>query len=109
MEKKNNSAYILPVCATVAAILSVVIRVLLSISSLDADYGVYKRGAVLPTVYHILLAVVCAAFIVPPFIRMILKKGRFRRAHRSEKGRPDRVHLLRVRFSYRGGSADQAR
>lgn len=74
MEKKNNSAYILPVCATVAAILSVVIRVLLSISSLDADYGVYKRGAVLPTVYHILLAVVCAAFIVPPFIRMILKK-----------------------------------
>ena len=74
MEKKNNSAYILPVCATVAAILSVVIRVLLSISSLDADYGVYKRGTVLPTVYHILLAVVCVAFIVPPFIRMILKK-----------------------------------
>lgn len=74
MEKKKNSAYIIPICATAAALVSVVIRLLLSMSSLDVSYGVYKRGTVLPTVYHILLALICAAFIIPPVISKLLKK-----------------------------------
>ena len=65
MEKKSR-AFILPAAAAVTALVSIAVRIILTLTDLDVKYGVYKRGKVLPTIYHIILALVCLAFIVIP-------------------------------------------
>ena len=65
MEKKSR-AFILPAAAAVTALISIAVRIILTLTDLDVKYGVYKRGKVLPTIYHIILALVCLAFIVIP-------------------------------------------
>lgn len=67
MEKKSR-AFLLPAAALAAALVSAAVRVILTLTELDVKYGVYKRGSVLPTVYHIVLALVCLAFIAVPLI-----------------------------------------
>ena len=68
MEKKSR-AFILPAAAVVAALVSIAARVILTLTELDVKYGVYKRGSVLSTVYHIILALVCLAFIAVPLVK----------------------------------------
>ena len=68
MEKKSR-AFILSAAAVVAALVSIAVRVILTLTSLDVKYGVYKRGSVLPTVCHIILALVCLAFIAVPLVK----------------------------------------
>ena len=68
MEKKSR-AFLLPALALAAALVSAAVRVILTLTELDVKYGVYKRGSVLPTVYHIVLALVCLAFIAVPLIK----------------------------------------
>lgn len=53
------------VCAAMSVI-AAVLRIALTLTSLDV-HGVYVRGAVLPTVYHTLLALTAAAFILCAF------------------------------------------
>ncbi len=58
MKKTINFPIILFVASLGTALVSVIIRIILSIAQLDVKYGVYNHGASLPAVFHIVLAVV---------------------------------------------------
>ncbi len=55
--KKNTR--VLLIISIAAVILSVVTRSVLTVTTLDARYGVYEHGNAIPTIYHILLLVIC--------------------------------------------------
>ena len=68
MKNKINPALPLFIASAAAAALSVAARIILTLTSYDSAYGVYAHGSVTPTVYHVLLAIVCIAFLLIPLI-----------------------------------------
>ena len=51
-------AFIASVCSAAAATAA---RTILTFTLLDANYGVYRHGSILPNIFHIILAAVCIA------------------------------------------------
>lgn len=65
MKEKFNFPSLTVLIASVAlAIISVVMRSVLTLTALDTAYGVYEHGNVLPTVYHAVLAVALIALAI---------------------------------------------
>lgn len=65
MKKYNNSSMTLFLISVCAAVLSVAARIFLTNDFLE-KHGVYAHGTVLPTVYHILLAVAVLTLAIVP-------------------------------------------
>ncbi|MBQ8551563.1 MAG: hypothetical protein IJ428_01980 [Clostridia bacterium] len=57
------------------ALLSVILRSILTLTSIDVRYGVYSHGTVLPNIYHIILAVACIALCVTAVIKAPARDG----------------------------------
>lgn len=71
MKKTITSPLILLAASLGTALLSVIVRVYLTLTQLDVKYGVYAGDSILPTVFHITLAAVLillaiVAFFVAP-------------------------------------------
>ena len=56
-EKFNFQLFSAFIVSVVLAIISAVVRSVLTVTALDTAYGVYEHGNALPTVYHIILAI----------------------------------------------------
>ncbi len=69
MKKYNRFSLTLFFISICAAVLSVAARIFLTNNLLETDkHGVYMRGSMLPTVYHILLALFIAALVLASII-----------------------------------------
>lgn len=55
----KKSARALLVISVLASVLSAAARSALTLTALDARYGVYEHGNIAPTIYHILLLAIC--------------------------------------------------
>ena len=74
--KRKPSPIMLLFCAVlILSLLSVGIRILLTMNYLDAHYGVYRSGEILPTVYHIALFAIVIAVVAAAIL--ISKRGSF--------------------------------
>ena len=58
MKRKPSQITLLFIVVLVVSLLSVGIRVLLTINCLDAHYGVYRADEILPTIYHVALFII---------------------------------------------------
>ncbi|MBQ8248899.1 MAG: hypothetical protein IJY93_03320 [Clostridia bacterium] len=63
MKKKINFPLILLIASLGTALLAVIARSILTQTQLDVKYGVYARDTILPTVFHIALAVILTALV----------------------------------------------
>ncbi len=61
---KTSPLSLLYRAACAFASLAVLLRAILTLTMLDEKYGVYEHGAILPTVFHIFLALGCAALAI---------------------------------------------
>ena len=63
MKKTINSPSRLLIASLCAAVLSVIVRIVLTLTHLDVQYGVYIPDSILPKAYHIVLFAISAVLI----------------------------------------------
>lgn len=63
-EKFNFQSLTVLVASVALAVVSTVVRSVLTLTALDTTYGVYKHGNILPTVYHAVLATALVALVI---------------------------------------------
>lgn len=78
MTKNNRAKYTFFFITASVAVISVIVRCILTLTVLESEYGVYQRGNSAPIVYHIILALVCIAFAVLSFVKSPGNTGNFR-------------------------------
>lgn len=59
-----KSAFKILLISAVSAVVAVTARIILTLTLLDADYGVYRHGSIAPTFFHIILALICGGLIL---------------------------------------------
>lgn len=82
MKKSFEKVPLLMLLASlILAITSAAVRSYLTLTALDARYGVYEHGNILPDVYHILLAVALLALVIIAFVKAPKRAPDYTRPH----------------------------
>lgn len=82
MKKKFEALPLVMLLASIAAtIISVAARSTLTLTALDARYGVYDNGNILPAVYHVLLVLVLISLALFSFLKAPKREPDYVRAH----------------------------
>ncbi len=77
MKKYNPTLFTFFAITAIASLISVIVRCVLTATVLDAEYGVYRNGELLPVFYHIILALACIAFAVVAFLKTPQRDTRY--------------------------------
>ncbi len=81
MKRYETTPIIFLAVSVICALCFAAVRCILSAFFLDARYGVYYHGSVLPNLFHIILAVACAAIAVAAFIKAMPRTGDYTFPH----------------------------